>query len=232
MLRRVENVRVSHRRGTLSSKGFLVIVVGKQVLRSARKIRAEEFADFKRQQLTFPVRWARVGDRSYYEYQGKFYWDNDDLTPQQVHALLVTRQQAQQRRIERAESMVAMAEPRAPAARGHIPDDVKQFVWMRDGGKCRNCEATTELQFDHIIPVAMGGSSESENLQILCGPCNRRKAKGLTIRSQQPHNVRGDPAQPRTLPRPSPPPAGWYPDHSGSGKRYWDGSAWTDHTHP
>jgi 5-methylcytosine-specific restriction endonuclease McrA len=63
-----------------------------------------------------------------------------------------------------------------------IPDDVKQFVWMRDGGRCRQRGAQTDLQFDHIIPVAMGGSSNPENLQILCGPCNRRKNAGLTVR--------------------------------------------------
>ena len=63
-----------------------------------------------------------------------------------------------------------------------IPDDVKQLVWMRDGGRCRNCGAQAELQFDHIIPVTMGGSSEPANLQILCGPCNRRKSAGLTMR--------------------------------------------------
>jgi 5-methylcytosine-specific restriction endonuclease McrA len=63
-----------------------------------------------------------------------------------------------------------------------IPDDVKQMVWLRDGGRCRQCGAQAELQFDHIIPVAMGGSSNPENLQILCGPCNRRKSAGLTIR--------------------------------------------------
>ena len=33
---------------------------------------------------------------------------------------------------------------------------------------------------------------------------------------------------------PPPPsiPAGWYPDPAGSGQRYWDGTAWTTHTHP
>ncbi|MCR6491541.1 HNH endonuclease [Cellulomonas sp. P24] len=63
-----------------------------------------------------------------------------------------------------------------------MPDDVKQFVWNRDGGRCRHCGAVYELQFDHVIPVAMGGSSVPENLQVLCGPCNRSKAAGLTVR--------------------------------------------------
>jgi 5-methylcytosine-specific restriction endonuclease McrA len=45
-----------------------------------------------------------------------------------------------------------------------------------------HCGAQTELQYDHIIPVVMGGSSNQENLQVLCGPCSRRKSAGLTIR--------------------------------------------------
>lgn len=41
------------------------------------------------------------------------------------------------------------------------------------------------------------------------------------------------PAQPDTsvTAGPAPQPAGWYPDPSGSGQRYWDGAAWTDQTH-
>ncbi len=191
----------------------------------AGRVHASEFASRKAQQATFPVQWARIGDRSYYEFQGKFYWDNDDLTPQQVHALLVTRNQAQQRRIERAESMVAMGEQRQSPVRGHIADDVKQFVWARDGGKCRHCGATSELQFDHVIPVAMGGSSAPENLQILCGPCNRRKSAGLTIRSHAP-----DAAQARAAS--AAPPPGWYPDTANGVQRYWDGTGWTEHTQP
>jgi 5-methylcytosine-specific restriction endonuclease McrA len=71
---------------------------------------------------------------------------------------------------------------RPVGARGHIPDDVKHLVWTRDQGRCRNCGATAELQFDHVIPVAMGGGSGPENLQVLCGPCNRRKGASVTMR--------------------------------------------------
>ncbi|EUA92115.1 hypothetical protein I551_1469 [Mycobacterium ulcerans str. Harvey] len=27
-------------------------------------------------------------------------------------------------------------------------------------------------------------------------------------------------------------PAGWYPDPHGAGQRYWDGTTWTNWTHP
>jgi hypothetical protein len=37
--------------------------------------------------------------------------------------------------------------------------------------------------------------------------------------------MEGTPQQPAV-------PAGWYPDPSGQGLRYWDGAAWTAHTAP
>lgn len=58
----------------------------------------------------------------------------------------------------------------------HIPSAVRQEVWERDGGCCCRCGATEDLQFDHIIPWSEGGAHTAENLELLCGPCNRRKA--------------------------------------------------------
>ncbi|WP_218924467.1 HNH endonuclease [Streptomyces sp. st140] len=122
-----------------------------------------------------------IDNRRYWWFQDRFYWENDNLDGDDVHALLQTRNQRERQRIDRARAMVAMGEEPRTRERGHIPDDVKQLVWIRDQGRCRVCGATSELQFDHIISVAMGGSSEVENLQLLCGPCNRRKGVGLTL---------------------------------------------------
>jgi len=60
-----------------------------------------------------------------------------------------------------------------------IPREVKQQVWTNDGGRCAACGTDFDLQYDHNIPLAMGGSSNVENLQLLCGDCNRRKAATL-----------------------------------------------------
>src|SRR5690606_11117267 len=54
-----------------------------------------------------------------------------------------------------------------------IPDEVKVFVWKRDAGKCVKCGSQEALEFDHIIPLAMGGSNTQRNLQLLCETCNK-----------------------------------------------------------
>jgi 5-methylcytosine-specific restriction endonuclease McrA len=46
-------------------------------------------------------------------------------------------------------------------------------------GRCAFCGAMHELTVDHIIPRAKGGGSHRENLQCLCGPCNRWKGEEL-----------------------------------------------------
>jgi hypothetical protein len=56
-----------------------------------------------------------------------------------------------------------------------IPQDVKIAVTLRDQGKCVQCGATEDLNFDHKIPWSRGGANTVSNIQLLCGPCNRRK---------------------------------------------------------
>lgn len=58
----------------------------------------------------------------------------------------------------------------------HIPRDVRQRVWQRYGGRCAECSATTYLEFDHVIPVARGGSNTDANVQLLCRMCNQKKS--------------------------------------------------------
>lgn len=48
-------------------------------------------------------------------------------------------------------------------------------------GKCRNCGTTNNLTIDHIIPRSKGGTSRYENLQVLCGKCNVKKADKIMV---------------------------------------------------
>jgi hypothetical protein len=42
---------------------------------------------------------------------------------------------------------------------------------------CAACGSTTDLTIDHKTPISRGGGSSEDNLQALCGACNRSKGK-------------------------------------------------------
>ncbi len=63
----------------------------------------------------------------------------------------------------------------AQASSRAIPQTVKHSVWNRDGGKCVQCSAQDNLEYDHIIPFSRGGASSVDNLQVLCRRCNLSK---------------------------------------------------------
>lgn len=61
----------------------------------------------------------------------------------------------------------------------HISQDVKDLVWNRENGKCRECDSNQQLEFDHIIPFSKGGSNTYRNIQLLCQSCNRKKSGNI-----------------------------------------------------
>lgn len=52
---------------------------------------------------------------------------------------------------------------------------VVPLIRERDRHRCVECRATERLVTDHRIPIAAGGTNDTENLQTLCAPCNGRK---------------------------------------------------------
>lgn len=133
----------------------------------------------ERDQREVPVAVAVEERRTWWMFRDRFFWEDDGLDADEVMALVLERERRHRRRIERAkDAMHADAEPGGPRRAG-IPEDVRRAVFRRDGGRCAECGSDELLQFDHVIPVALGGGSSAENLQLLCATCNRRKGDSL-----------------------------------------------------
>jgi hypothetical protein len=62
---------------------------------------------------------------------------------------------------------------------------VQITVSARDQGRCVQCGASEDLHFDHKIPWSRGGTNTVNNIQLLCGTCNR-------IKGAQWEGARGD----------------------------------------
>ena len=114
----------------------------------------------------------------YYLHQARVYADVHHLKYEDVRALCLAMDRRVQRTIERAHHAVTMGDA-GMSTREAIADDVKLFVWQRDGGRCVRCGSNENLEFDHIIPLIMGGANTARNHQLLCEPCNRLKGGNL-----------------------------------------------------
>ncbi len=75
----------------------------------------------------------------------------------------------------------------------YIPAGIRQEVWMRDGGCCsfrqplsgEKCESRIRIQYDHIVPFAMGGTHNVANIRLLCHRHNQWHA----IQSYGPNKI-------------------------------------------
>jgi 5-methylcytosine-specific restriction endonuclease McrA len=75
--------------------------------------------------------------------------------------------------------------PRRSSANGrYVPAEIRRIVWPRDGGQCtfvseagKRCEARDRLEFDHIDPVARGGQTTADRMQLRCRAHNQYTAE-------------------------------------------------------
>ncbi len=90
------------------------------------------------------------------------------------------RRAMQEKALERIPVERALAEPSR-----RIPQRVKDEVWLRDGARCvqvladgSRCPEREGLEFDHIIPWALGGTSRhAGNIRLLCRGHNQLRAR-------------------------------------------------------
>lgn len=136
--------------------------------------------DFVRSSARTPNLLGEEDGRAYWAFNGEVYstpelW----LGADEVRALVLERENKTKAKVARAMAVRAEVDELEAGGRQPIADDVKMFVWQRDGGRCVRCGSNQNLEFDHIIPVAMGGANTARNLQLLCVGCNRSKGASL-----------------------------------------------------
>jgi hypothetical protein len=84
--------------------------------------------------------------------------------------------------------LAATSRPRVGAGTSrkprYVPAPVKRAVSKRDGGRCtfvslhgHRCEARADLEWDHVRPVARGGTSTVENIRLRCRAHNQLAAE-------------------------------------------------------
>ena len=183
MLKRVNNVgyfyQVDGPGLLLGGRVKVCLQVGTRKYYSPKLRTRAEIRERKERSNSAPELYWSLKSLNYWHYKDKWYVDDDGLKQDEVLALIKSYDLQLKKKV--SEAKTAASAGRAPngSLRELIPEIVRHAVWERDGGACRSCGATTDLQYDHLIPVSMGGANSEENLQILCGPCNRRKGASV-----------------------------------------------------
>jgi HNH endonuclease len=146
------------------------------------RIKAGQYHHLSAAQQQQPVLVVRSGSRVWWWFEGEFYWESGNYGERDMLALIRDRQRRAAQRLDRAHMLLNVEEghsPRVRSRREPIPREVRRAVFERDGGKCAQCGSNFDLQYDHVLPVALGGATTVENLQLLCGNCNREKGANL-----------------------------------------------------
>jgi hypothetical protein len=132
-------------------------------------VRPRHLAALELLQRDLPVLVMRVRMRQWWWFRDAFYWEDEELNARDVMLLIDGSHP------NGAHGVVRLH----PSGRADIPREIRLRVWDRDGGRCRRCGGGFELRYDHVIPVALGGTTSVNNLRLLCAACNRAKGASL-----------------------------------------------------
>jgi hypothetical protein len=156
---------------------------GRYAVQSGRRVftvrwKKLDFQTLSAAQAERPVHMFQMDRKALWYFHDRFYWDDDGLDQEDIQALILQRERRQQQKLQSARSLM-YAEQNGRTTRIAISSEIRRAVFERDGGRCVECESNFDLQYDHVLPVALGGATTIENLQLLCADCNRRKSDSL-----------------------------------------------------
>ncbi len=122
--------------------------------------------------------WSRV-----WLFRDKVYYNLDDYNEEDARLLILEHIDKERRKWERLKKKYGQSPVEAEEAKHstsrRISEEVKTYVWRRDGGKCVRCGSKEKLEYDHIIPISKGGSNTARNIELLCEKCNREKSNNI-----------------------------------------------------
>jgi hypothetical protein len=111
-----------------------------------------------------PVFVARARRRQWWWWRDAFYWESGDYGPEDLLSLLLMLERDDEQGIG-WELEMRPVEP--------ISEEVKRIVFERDGGRCLGCGSDELIQFDHVVPLSLGGRNDPQNIRLVCAGCNR-----------------------------------------------------------
>src|SRR3546814_16022799 len=100
-------------------------------------------------------------------------------------------------RTMRLPSVIALRQYVRPATH---PAFTRLNLFLRDRFRCQYCGSHDDLNFDHVIPRALGGRTTWENVATACPPCNLRKGGRPQAQAHLALATRPDRAAARELP--------------------------------
>ena len=130
-------------------------------------------------QLEQPALLARQRGQRWWWYLDRFWWANVELTATDVERMVLESDLNRKRQSDAiAEArLVLLGDTRVSLLQEHVSEAVRIAVWRRDRGRCVDCGSGKSVIFDHIVPIAAGGSDTALNVELRCHSCRVRLAR-------------------------------------------------------
>jgi hypothetical protein len=149
--------------------------------RDAERAMALDFADYIRAQVeVLPRNFEFV--KAVMQDKRRSLLDRFAMDSPLIASILVVVQRYEARLTSKEERDATLATESLSAAEVLRHDIRKNYdklfvkIGRRDGFHCRRCHNTYNLEIDHSIAIANGGTNALPNLQLLCNACNGSKS--------------------------------------------------------